>query len=354
MISKDDLKSFIQFRQTERSWHVPILAALCIGMPLMTGYFLDKVEDGILASMSGLLILYLPNTSLINRILLLIICSFVFIVSFLFGIIFSFNAILAPFALGFYIFILSYLTKYFKLKPPGSFFFILITAIAICMPFDLYDIPKKIGLITMGTISTCLLAFIYSIVTLRNQPSRTNVIINKNDNYFLIFEAAIDGFFIGSSLLIAYLLNLDNPYWVPVSCAAVMQGINSKHIWQRSLHRIVGTFIGVGLAWFLLNLQLSTLSICLAIITLQFCVELLVVRNYAMAVVFITALTIFLAEAGHSIRSSPDLSVYTRILDITLGSIIGAIGGWFLYHQKLKNGFKRQIRKTNIQLKKLR
>lgn len=350
---KEDLKTFIQFRETDRIWHVPVLAALCIGVPLMVGYFLNNVENGILASMSGLLILYLPATSLIKRMTLLVICSFCFITSFLIGIIFSVNPLLSPIALGFCVFFLSWLAKYFRLKPPGEFFFIFIVAVAICMPFNLQAIPERVGLIAMGAISTCLLAFVYSILTLRKHSAQQYIVIQKNNSYFHIFEAAIAGGFIGLSLLVANLLGLSNPYWVPISCAAVMQGVSSRHIWQRTLHRIIGTFVGVGLAWFLLNLKIPGLGICLLIILLQLLVEWLVVRHYALAVVFITALTIFLAEAGHTIKNAADISMHSRFLDITLGSIIGAIGGWFLHHQQLKRSFKQKIRKTNIRIRKL-
>ena len=36
------------------------------------------------------------------------------------------------------------------------------------------------------------------------------------------------GLVMGSSLLIAYLLKLDNPYWIPISCIAVMQGADQR------------------------------------------------------------------------------------------------------------------------------
>lgn len=63
-----------------------------------------------------------------------------------------------------------------------------------------------------------------------------------------IGESAIFASFVGGSLMIATILKLENPYWVPVSCAAIMQGVNRRHIWERGIHRVTGTFIGAGLA----------------------------------------------------------------------------------------------------------
>lgn len=34
----------------------------------------------------------------------------------------------------------------------------------------------------------------------------------------------------GFSLAVAFILKLDNPYWIPISCLAVMQGNSTKHI----------------------------------------------------------------------------------------------------------------------------
>jgi hypothetical protein len=42
---------------------------------------------------------------------------------------------------------------------------------------------------------------------------------------------------------------LTNPYWVAVACIAVMEGSSTRHIFQRSVQRIIGTLIGVVFGW---------------------------------------------------------------------------------------------------------
>ncbi|GAA3313018.1 hypothetical protein GCM10020331_002180 [Ectobacillus funiculus] len=60
---------------------------------------------------------------------------------------------------------------------------------------------------------------------------------------------------------------------------------------------------------------------------LQFVVELIIVRNYAFAVVFITPLALIIAESGQ-----PNMPVSTligaRLLDTLLGSAIGLMGAF--------------------------
>ncbi len=42
------------------------------------------------------------------------------------------------------------------------------------------------------------------------------------------------------SLAVAFILGFENPYWIPISCLAVMQGSSSRHIWLRAVQRIIG------------------------------------------------------------------------------------------------------------------
>ena len=350
-----EFKELYALKQSARSWHVPFLAAMCVGVPLMAGYFLGNVHNGALASLGGLVILYLPEATFTNRMITLMVCSFGLLASFCVGLIFSFNPIVAAVVLGGFTFAVHRITRYFKMKPPGNFFFIMLAAVAMCMPFNAALIPNKTGIIGMGCMCACLLALAYGVLV-RGKESTNNpqeIIIVKKRSYFLGgIESAIFGLFIGLSLLTAKILQLNNPYWVPVSCLAVMQGVSTRHIWQRSLQRIAGTFLGLGLAWFLLTLHLPEWCICLVIVLMQFVVEMLITRNYGLAVVFITTLTLMLAEFGSAIANQPNALVIARFTDIVVGSAIGAVGGYFLYHQKLKSKMQRQLRKTRVILKR--
>ncbi|MFV0330858.1 MAG: FUSC family protein [Dysgonomonas sp.] len=337
---RKDIVSIFAFRKSERHWHIPILAGISVGIPLLFGYLFDNLPNGVLASTSGLLILYIRYEAIANRMMNLMMCSFIFILSYFIGAIGAFNILAAPFVLSGYVFVLNLLIRYFKVKAPGNFFFILVVSLAICQNFDLSTIPERVGIITLGTISTCALAFAYSIFTMKNYSLANETVVFEKAKRMDIGESAILALFVGGSLMAATILKLPNPYWVPVSCAAVMQGATRRHIWERGINRIVGTFIGAGFAWFLLGLNLSALAICVAIILLQFIVEVLVVRQYAVAVIFITALTIFLAEGGNPGQAA-EQSLYIRFFDIMLGCVIGAIGGWILYHNRIRQKLEK-------------
>jgi hypothetical protein len=279
-------------------------------------------------------------------------CSFGFMVSFAVGIIFSFDFVISAIVFGLLSFAVQWITNYFKMKPPGSFFFIMIAAIAICMPFDLAQIPYKIGVIGMGAMLACMLAFVYSLYITRIHPPKIESVVVKKGKYDNVIHSVIVGFFMCFSLLIAHLLKLKNPYWVPISCLAVMQGISLEHIWSRSLQRILGTFVGLGLAWLLLLQHPTPLVLCVSIFILQFIIELLVVRHYGLAVIFITPLTLFLAEAGSAMHADLNTLMPARFLNIALGSIIGSVAGWFIHHEQLRDKAEKRIRVTRIAFKR--
>jgi hypothetical protein len=62
------------------------------------------------------------------------VCSFGMIISYIFGLVFSFNMWIAPLAFGIFSAIAYYIVRYFNLKPPGSFFFIMMASMAIGLP----------------------------------------------------------------------------------------------------------------------------------------------------------------------------------------------------------------------------
>ena len=318
------MNHLLTFNKTTRKWHMPIVAGITVGIPMLLGWYSDNMEAGKLASLAGLSILYIQSNKLAERMLLLMACCFGFMVCFTIGLLFSFSMVLAPIVLGFLAFGVHYsLHKLQLTKPPGNFFFIILASMAICIPFDLESIPTKVGYIAIGTMTTCVIGLIYSILTLKKE---NHIIINHHkDEYTNVVESIIFGFFICISLTIAYLLQFDNPYWVPISCLAVMQGATTQHTWHRAVQRIMGTLIGLGITWLIVYTNPSPLFIVISIIVLQVVIEYFVVRNYAIAVIFITILTIFLAESSGQLSQQINEAFLARLIDILIGSIIGLL-----------------------------
>lgn len=137
----------------------------------------------------------------------------------------------------------------------------------------------------------------------------------------------------GGVLLVAYvtthLWGTERPYWVFISCAAVMIGTTVAATLHRAIQRTVGTIAGAVLAAAILALQPSGMMIALTFMALQFLVHLTIALNYALAVTFITPLGFLIAHAGQ-----PELPAYSlvteRLIDVLLGSALGVAGAMLL------------------------
>ena len=168
-----------------------------------------------------------------------------------------------------------------------------------------------------------LIAFIYSVVILRLREPHPIAPLPQATFDFVVFDSVVIGVAVGISLTLAQVLQLERPYWVPVSCLAVIQGLSLRAVWTRQLHRVLGTALGLLLAWMLLALPLEKWSISLLVIALSFIIESAVVRHYGFAVIFITPLTIFLADAATLGHEAPNAVIEARLLDTLLDPLLG-------------------------------
>ena len=90
------------------------------------------------------------------------------------------------------------------------------------------------------------------------------------------------------------------------------------------------------------------------IVVLQFIVELMIVRNYGFAVIFITPLTLLLIEVGSTVHHEVENLMQARLLDTIIGSLMGLAAGFFLHHQQIINQLEKNIRYSFFQFKKLK
>lgn len=117
----------------------------------------------------------------------------------------------------------------------------------------------------------------------------------------------------------------DHSYWAMAAAVLVLyQGFDWTRTVQRGFERMVGTLIGLGLAAAILTWQPHGWWLVGVIAALQFVIEMFVVRNYTIAVIFITPLALTIAAGG---RPVPDLQHFllTRGLDTVIGCLVALL-----------------------------
>ncbi len=338
----NQIRPLLTLSDIKRPWGILAVVALSVGAPAFIGAWLDQFVTALLASMGGMVILYMRQTQIAHRMMTLAVCSFGFTVSFSVGLLTSFDPYLSAISLALTVFLATLICRFFSVPPPGSFFFILVACLAKILPFDLTLAAERTGILLFGCMGACLLALGYSVVQQHFLKKSAVVPVEAEDHRIaaIILEAAVIGLFVGGGYLFALLVNLQNPYWVPVSTAAIMQGATFRAIWHRNVQRIFGTIIGMGVTWVIFSLSPGIWELAALIMLLSFLIEVLITRNYGLAVIFITPLTVIFAEASLASADTGQL-ILMRLLDIILGSSIGYVGGWVIHHPKLFHYLER-------------
>ena len=119
------------------------------------------------------------------------------------------------------------------------------------------------------------------------------------------------------------MLGLDRAYWIVAAAVLVLhQGLDWNRSLQRGIERVIGTLLGLTLAGLVLWLDPQGPWLAATLAVLQFLIWMLVARNYALAVIFITAAAITMASGGQAVENIPGL-LWTRAIDTIIGCTIG-------------------------------
>lgn len=119
---------------------------------------------------------------------------------------------------------------------------------------------------------------------------------------------------------------IGHPYWAIVAAVVPLAVPRLRAQVVRALQRALGTTVGIGLAAVLLSVPLSPLAAVLVAAALQGVAELLVVRNYGAALVFITPLALLMGHLAHP-EPVADL-VVDRLVETLLGIAVGLLVAW--------------------------
>ncbi len=342
----EEWRQLITIKPSDRPWQMPFAAALASGLPLLVGAYFDHMDYGLISSLGGLVFLYMPETPLQHRMVSLMACAFGLTACYALGVMSHLVPALMMGVLTFSAILVTMVCRLYRVGAPGSLFFIMAAAIGAYSPGEVLEVPLKVGLLAMGCLLACLIAFFYSLYILRQRAPKPVEPLPPPGFDFVVFDSVIIGLSVGLSLALAQVLQLDKAYWVPVSCMAVIQGMTLRAVWDKQLHRLLGTAIGLLLAWGILALPLEKWSVSLLMMALVFVIESVVVRHYGFAAIFITPMTILLAEAATLGDGSATVLIQARFLDTLLGCMVGLLGGICLHSVKFRavvGGWMRKL-----------
>lgn len=124
---------------------------------------------------------------------------------------------------------------------------------------------------------------------------------------------------------IATAAGVGHPYWAMVSVVVPLTARDLLPQLVRGVQRVVGTGLGLVVAAVLLHFDLSGLAVIVLVVVLQVGAELLIGRNYALALVVITPLALLMVHLASPLPSRTlliDRGVET-LIGVTIGILIG-------------------------------
>ncbi len=320
-------------------WTQGIHAGLAMGLPVAIFTFIGHQSQGLIASLGGFVSLYCADRNTKERIIALPFVGLGLLIASGLGILSAFNEWLTIACLILVTALSVVFTIGIQLGPPGPIMFILISAVSnhLAAPLALGGAAIEGHVILMLiAIGSAIAYFVVIVLSLLIRPG------HRDEKAGPLPSLSMDVYFdkVAASMAIRIIvcvavasviskpLDAHRSYWVVLAAVAVLQGGNNnkRTTTLRAVERLLGTLLGVIVFEFIALIEPTGLWVVLIVMLLQFATQVVIARNYTLALIFITPLALVTTTIGHLSDSS--VSVQGRIIDTISGSVIALSIFW--------------------------
>ncbi|GAA2171974.1 hypothetical protein GCM10009846_08060 [Agrococcus versicolor] len=204
-------------------------------------------------------------------------------------------------------------------RPPGPFFLVFAAGACASVPFAPADVPL-VPLVAAATAATAvLLGALEQVVLPTRKPAPPHPPRDPRIRWQVV--RAVVAVAVAGSLATA--IGGDHPYWAMLAAVVPFAVSHAHGQLARGVQRVVGTVLGLGVAWLLLAADLPPLPTILVAVALQAVVELVIGWNYGIGLVAITPLAMLLVHLAAPIPV--DALLTSRLLETVLGVVVGSL-----------------------------
>jgi MFS family permease len=326
---KDHLDNTLKLTPVQTPVPRMVLCSLCTTLPLILGYFLHQLPLSIFGGLFGFVLILNDHFGPYKKRIAHLTVTFIFLsLAFYLGAMISQNIPLTAISLFIISFILGKSKDYGVELERLLLFMALQILTASGSPSLAQHFP--------GILMYCFFAYINYLLCLTlvhfflkspeefihsKRETLQKIFLQKHSTRFaLIFSITTT---IG--YLLANWMHIGRGYWVVGTTLIVMLPDTYKSFYK-SIQRLLGTFLGVVAAAFLVQLGHDPILLIFFVLISAFFAPLGLLRNYWLGNIFIAALILFLLEiSSPDVKGSIDLAKL-RTLDIALGCLLGVIG----------------------------
>ena len=312
-------------------WPLATQAALGIAVPIAAMTLLGQASLGYIAASGAFTVLFAGSAAVVDRARILPIVAGGLLGSAVLGAAVAGNPVLVSIGVVVVAVVSAALAFGFRLGPPGPLFFVLVFGLTAHV-LGAGTIAPLLSLAALA--GGCLFSYLVAMAPLVRPRVRTmsrrplrDLLPGPTltaDSRLLLLRVAIVAVI---GVLLGLVIDPERTYWVVGSAVAVIGVAAARRAaFERGLHRMLGTVVGAGVYIALSLLHPAGLWLAVLLGALQFTIELVVVRHYALALVFITPLVLLLTGAATGSIGSVDVAL-ERIIDTIVGAALGAASG---------------------------
>ncbi|HXH34563.1 MAG TPA: FUSC family protein [Plantibacter sp.] len=327
--------SLISFAPSPKRWPVALTAAIAMAVPVAVATFFGLTPLGLLAGLGAFTALYCVPLSRRDRLRVLPFIGAGLIAAAALGVLVSSSRPLTAVGLIVVGSAVIWLVQGIVLGPPGALFFILVFGIAghLSAPVANGGAGLQGGLVILLVAAGSIFAYLVVILPLlipavrraAGKPTPMRALfpeysLSATDRRIatrLTVALAI-------SAVIGALLGLGHGYWIAGSAVAILSVGHSRTLSAtRGVHRVLGTLVGAAIFLLVASLEPHGYVLAVVLAALQFTIELVVIRHYALALVFITPLVLTISTSS---SNQPVLAIVgERVLDTVIGAAVAMV-----------------------------
>ena|GEM_PF-2819626 len=316
-------------------WRVGLEAALATGLPLAAFTLAGQQSLGLITSLGTFTALFFAYLEHSERLRLLPFVGAGMILASLIGVLTSGSNWLSVAGVSLVALLACLIVLGREVGPPGPIHFILVSGVSghLSAPASLGGPGMNGGLVVLlvatGVISSLLvIAGKQLLARLQGRaapPRRTGLIL---PGWKLRGPSRWVAIRVISAVVIAGVISLPlgipRGYWVILAAVAILQASHRVPTTvARAIQRIIGTLLGIVIFALISLLRPAGWLLVLLVSALEFIVELVIARNYGLALLFITPLALIISTAN--LNGSPLGVLEERAFDTLLGAVIAVV-----------------------------
>jgi len=316
------LRNLLRIGPHAGAHHVALRTGVSVGVPLITLWAVDRLDWSLYAAFGAFTALYGRSLVGAARTRMQSSAAVTFVASVVLGTAIAL-APAAPWVLvgaaALWAAIIALVSERFAWAPPGAIFQVF--ALGACA-----SAPAVAGdLLPALLVSAAVAVFALLVGLVPGGPVRDaaplpslGALLRRREVRLHLLRYLLAAGIAGA---IATAVGLGHPYWAALSAVVPLAAADTAGRLLRAGQRLLGTFVGLAIAAAILAFHPSGLVAVLIAVALQVCAELLVVRNYGIALVFITPLALVMIGIAHPVDAGA--LIQDRAIDTVLGVAVG-------------------------------